>query len=71
MLSINSKVFFGVLIAFLDLFLISDNPGGCELQISITSRGQNMKSIKKSHVRYQIIGFWCSDSILGPIFDLR
>ena len=34
----------GVPIPFWVLFLISDNPGGRNLQISMTSGGQNMKS---------------------------
>ena len=37
------KGFFWCSDCILRPFLISDNPGGCELQISITSRGQNMK----------------------------
>ena len=38
-------------------FLTSDDPGGRDLQISMTSGGQNMKSMKISHVSYQITGF--------------
>ena len=37
-------------------FLISDDPGGRYLQILMTSGSPNMKSMKISHVRYQIIG---------------
>ena len=29
----------------------------------MTSGGQNIKSMNISHVRHQIMGFWCSDSI--------
>ena len=36
-------------------FLTSDDPGSSDLQISTTSRVQNMKSMKISRVRYQII----------------
>ena len=34
-----------------DPFLTSDDPGGCDLHISMTSGGQNMKSMKISHLR--------------------
>ena len=37
--------------------LISDDPGGRNLQILMIFWGQNMKSMKTSHERYQIIGF--------------
>ena len=36
----------------------TDDPGGRDLQISMNSGGQNMKSMKISFVRYQIIGFF-------------
>ena len=50
--------FFGVPIPFRYPFLTSDDPGGHDLQNLLTSGGQNIKSIKISHVRYQIIGFF-------------
>ena len=32
-------------------FLTSNDPGGCDLHIAMTSGGQNMKSMKISHLR--------------------
>ena len=34
-----------------DPFLTSDDSGGCDLHISMTSGNQNMKSMKISHLR--------------------
>ena len=54
---VSNHRFFGVPIQFWDPFLNSDDPGGRDLQIIMTSEGQNMKSKKISYVRYQNIGF--------------
>ena len=45
--------FFGVWILFWDPFLTSNDPRGREM----TFEGQDMKSMKISHRRYQITGF--------------
>ena len=63
--------FFGIPNSFWYPFLTSDDPEDLDLQISMTSGGKNIKSMKMDHVRYRITGFWCSKSILRPLFNLR
>ena len=54
---VSNHRFLGVTISFWDAFLTSDDHRGRDLQISMTSGGKNMKSMKISHARSQIIGF--------------
>ena len=54
---VSNHRFLSVPISFWDAFLTSDDHRGCDLQISMTSGGKNMKWMKISHARSQIIGF--------------
>ena len=68
---VSNDSFFGVPIPFWDPFLTSDDPGGGDLQILMTSGGQNMKSMKIVMRGITSKVFWCSASGLRPLFTLR
>ena len=54
---VSSCRFICVPIPFWYSFFTSDGPGGRDLQNLLISGGQDIKSMKISHVRYQIIGY--------------
>ena len=68
---ISNLRFFGVWFHSDNPLLTLDASGGRGLQNLLTSACQNIKSTKISHVRYPIIDFLCSDSILILLIDLR